>query len=200
MTTRRWIAVALAAALAAGSGVALAQRGGGGGGAGGHGSGGWSGGGGHGGGNWNGGGWHGGGGNWHGGGWHGGRWHGSYSVVIGGPYWWGAWPYSYYYPYYAPAYYPVAYPVAYPAGYPVYSTGGNAWYVDGAAAEPYRGATVPPPADNQAAPAPLQAPQGTGRPPPPKTYQYYCPDAGYYPAVKACPQGWLRVVPEAPPQ
>ena len=24
----------------------------------------------------------------------------------------------------------------------------------------------------------------------------YCPDTGYYPAVKTCPQGWLRVVPD----
>jgi hypothetical protein len=30
--------------------------------------------------------------------------------------------------------------------------------------------------------------------------QYYCPDTGYYPTVQACPQGWLRVVPDAPPQ
>jgi hypothetical protein len=29
--------------------------------------------------------------------------------------------------------------------------------------------------------------------------QYYCPDTGYYPTVQACPQGWLRVLPGAPP-
>jgi len=116
--------------------------------------------------------------------------------VIGGPLWWGGWPYSYYYPYYAPAYYSTYYPAA----YPVYSTGGNAWYVDGAPAEPYRGSTAPAPTDSQGAPAPSQVPQGANRAAPPRTVQYYCPDAGYYPAVKACPQGWLRVVPEPPPQ
>jgi hypothetical protein len=41
-------------------------------------------------------------------------------------------------------------------------------------------------------------PSGTAAQP---QVQYYCPDAGYYPAVKACPQGWLRVVPDNnPPQ
>jgi hypothetical protein len=29
--------------------------------------------------------------------------------------------------------------------------------------------------------------------------QYYCPDAGYYPAVRACPRGWQRVRSGAPP-
>jgi hypothetical protein len=29
-------------------------------------------------------------------------------------------------------------------------------------------------------------------------YWYYCPDArGYYPDVRSCPQGWLKVVPPA---
>ncbi|MGE5171218.1 MAG: hypothetical protein ACM3JC_12720 [Rudaea sp.] len=35
--------------------------------------------------------------------------------------------------------------------------------------------------------------------PPAPPAQYYCPNAGYYPTVKTCPQGWLRVVPDAPP-
>ena len=31
-------------------------------------------------------------------------------------------------------------------------------------------------------------------------YWYYCPDSrGYYPDVKKCPQGWLKVVPSVPP-
>lgn len=31
-------------------------------------------------------------------------------------------------------------------------------------------------------------------------YWYYCSAAnGYYPYVKECPQGWMRVVPQAPP-
>jgi len=33
-----------------------------------------------------------------------------------------------------------------------------------------------------------------------QNYWYYCPDAkAYYPYVKDCPKGWLKVVP-APPQ
>jgi len=32
-----------------------------------------------------------------------------------------------------------------------------------------------------------------------QTYWYYCPDANaYYPYVKNCPKGWLRVVPTQP--
>jgi hypothetical protein len=31
-------------------------------------------------------------------------------------------------------------------------------------------------------------------------YWYYCPDPeGYYPYVKQCPKGWLKVVPSTPP-
>jgi hypothetical protein len=31
-------------------------------------------------------------------------------------------------------------------------------------------------------------------------YWYFCPDPqGYYPHVKQCPKGWLKVVPETPP-
>jgi len=33
----------------------------------------------------------------------------------------------------------------------------------------------------------------------PSTYWYYCQNpAGYYPAVPACPGGWMTVVPQAP--
>jgi hypothetical protein len=33
-----------------------------------------------------------------------------------------------------------------------------------------------------------------------KYYWYYCPDAkGYYPYVKKCPKGWLKVVPSPEP-
>ena len=32
-------------------------------------------------------------------------------------------------------------------------------------------------------------------PRPASRVQYYCPDSGYYPTVKACPNGWLRVLP-----
>jgi hypothetical protein len=31
--------------------------------------------------------------------------------------------------------------------------------------------------------------------PAPQT-RFYCPDTGYYPAVRTCPRGWLRVVPD----
>ena len=35
----------------------------------------------------------------------------------------------------------------------------------------------------------------------PAQVQYYCPDGGYYPAVRTCARGWLRVVPDGgPPQ
>ena len=31
-------------------------------------------------------------------------------------------------------------------------------------------------------------------------YWYYCSDpSGYYPSVKSCPKGWMKVVPSAPP-
>jgi hypothetical protein len=98
--------------------------------------GGWSGGASHGGGwsggAWQGGGWHGGG--WHGGGWNGGAWNGSgwrggwwgsgwrggwwgpsVGVVVGGPAFWGAWPYPYFASY--PDYYPYA-TFPYPASDP----------------------------------------------------------------------------------
>ncbi|MEO5765064.1 MAG: hypothetical protein ABIR52_07115, partial [Casimicrobiaceae bacterium] len=74
---------------------------------------------------------------------------------------------------------------------------GNAWYVDGASApaEPYQGGPAAPAAS--AAPPP----QGAIRAAPAQNYRYYCPDAGYYPAVTTCAQGWLRVVPGgSPPQ
>jgi hypothetical protein len=36
---------------------------------------------------------------------------------------------------------------------------------------------------------------------PQQQYWYYCPDPqGYYPYVKACPKGWLKVVPTGPPE
>lgn len=35
--------------------------------------------------------------------------------------------------------------------------------------------------------------------PPPQTYWYYCRDPeGYYPNVRRCPEGWMRVVPGGP--
>jgi hypothetical protein len=130
--------------------------------------------------------WHGGGGNWnggsHGGNWnggsHGGNWHGGHSnfvvgVGFGWPYWggWGWWP-GYYYGGYYP-YYPAynAYPYTYePYSYDTYPTG---TYIQ-------RDAPAAGPARND--------------------YSYYCPDpAGYYPDVRTCAKGWLRVVPQNAP-
>ena len=35
---------------------------------------------------------------------------------------------------------------------------------------------------------------------PPQSYWYYCNDPeGYYPTVKECPGGWLKVLPQTPP-
>ena len=41
----------------------------------------------------------------------------------------------------------------------------------------------------------VEPPEGAAPAAPVPRAQYYCPDTGYYPTVKACPQGWLRVVP-----
>ncbi len=65
---------------------------------------------------WYGHGWRGGG--WYGGGWRGGWYGPSFGVTIGGPAYWGAWPYPYFAPYYN--YYPYAtfpYPVSDPDYY-----------------------------------------------------------------------------------
>ena len=179
-----------AATLIGGTGVAMAQHGGGGHGGGGMGGGGM---GGARGGGGSGGAWHGGsgGGSWHGGsGWHGGsNWHGGHgwgwhgtSVVIGfgGP-WWGWWPsyYPYYYggyPYYSPYYGYPYYSYPYSSDGPMYDYGTYVQRPDAG----YQGDMT-------------QAPAQGG-------YQYYCPNpAGYYPQVPTCAAGWLRVVPPNAP-
>lgn len=33
----------------------------------------------------------------------------------------------------------------------------------------------------------------------PAPVQWYCPDQGYYPAVRSCERGWLRVLPQETP-
>jgi hypothetical protein len=44
-----------------------------------------------------------------------------------------------------------------------------------------------------------QAPQTSPAPAQEPAYWYYCPDPqGYYPYVKQCPKGWLKVVPTPP--
>jgi len=114
---------------------------------------------------------------WHGGGsWHGGHFGGSrahFGVFLGAP----LFPYytapSYYYPpyYYSPNYYSPNYYYPQAVTDPAYAPA----YVE-------RG-TV------QAAPAPAQA-----------NWWYYCADAkGYYPYVRECPGGWVRVSPHPPP-
>jgi hypothetical protein len=126
-------------------------------------------GGGHGGGSWQGGG------SWHGGNnWNGGNWHGGHTrfvigVGFGAPFWGWGWWPGYYYPGYYPAY--PAYPYSYqPYSYDTYPSG---TYIE------------------QNAPAPNPARSD---------YSYYCPDpAGYYPEVRACAKGWLRVVPQNAP-
>jgi hypothetical protein len=127
------LALVLVAALAVtvGSDVAFAQRGAGGGsyhgggsgpgGGGYHGDGGYAGGGhggGYGGGS-HGGAWHGGG---YGGGWYGGWYGGGLGIYLGGPAYWGAWPYQYYGGYYPydDEYYP----------YPVYPSDPTTVYVE----------------------------------------------------------------------
>ena len=171
------------------AGTSLAQRGGGGG----HAGGGAMGGGGH-----TGGGSYGGsGGAWHGGGssgaWHGGTgYRGGYGYGYRGGYgygyrgWYG-WPYygyglalgaafgyPWYYPYYG--YYGAAYPYAYPYGnaYPaaVYTAPGGAY--------------DPGPTNY------VQRDPG---------YRYYCRDpGGFYPDVSNCSSGWLKVLPDASAQ
>ena len=181
------IACAIAASLGSFGAYAAGDRGGGhGGGHAGGGHGNWSGGG-HG--NWSGGGhgnWSGGGhGNWGGGGhghggwngggrwnggWRGSHWHGGFRG-FGGVY--VGWPWYWW----GPAY----------DAYPAYSYYGAPAYYDGA------------PAYYDSTEVYVEPPAGTAPATPRAQSQYYCPDAGYYPAVKTCPRGWLRVVPGGAP-
>jgi hypothetical protein len=93
-------------------------------------------------------------------------------VFVGaGPFWWGpafvARPFWYGYPYYPGFYYPPLY------GYPP--------------------AIYGPPAVVQPSP-PAYVQQEVPAGPPPPYYWYYCQDArAYYPYVKECPRGWLKV-------
>jgi hypothetical protein len=66
---------------------------------------------------------------------------------------------------------------------------GPPWY-------PYGYYAAPPPVIQQQAPVYVQPQQ------PQENYWYYCQDPqGYYPYVKTCPGGWMKVVPEpAPPK
>jgi hypothetical protein len=67
---------------------------------------------------------------------------------------------------------------------------------------PYGSYYYPPPVIVQQQPSDVyiqQAPQPAPAPVQEQSYWYYCPDAqGYYPYVKQCPKGWLKVVPTPP--
>jgi hypothetical protein len=124
----------------------------------------------------------------HGGGYYGGGWHsGGHSYGCdwhhyGG--WHDGWRHGYYprgywwgprfYPY--PGWwwpYPYVYPYAYPYPYPFY---------------------LPPPEVTEQPPAYSKPEQEQ------PYYWYYCPNPqGYYPYIKSCPGGWVRVVPNLTP-
>jgi hypothetical protein len=115
------------------------------------------------------------------GGWYGGYWGPRAGVYLGTPWYWGAWPYP------AAAY---AWGVPYTWGAPYAYTYGAPWVVGSTPTVPPEAwmpstaaATLP------AAPAPSPA----------ANFWYYCPQPqGYFPYVKDCSQGWLKVVPQAP--
>jgi hypothetical protein len=79
-----------------------------------------------------------------------------------------------------------------------FSFGFPLWVGPGWWGPPYHSYPAPPvvvqqpPAYVQPEPAPpAQAP----------AYWYYCPNPqGYYPYVQQCPNGWMQVVPSAPPR
>jgi len=109
----------------------------------------------------------------HGGGHGGGHGHGSFSGSVWiGPGWggWGPWWGFSAYPYYYPYYYPYNYYPYYYGETPVAAEERPSAYVE---------------------PAPRQEEE---------EYWYFCPDSkNYYPYVKKCPGGWLRVVPPQTP-
>jgi hypothetical protein len=134
-------------------------------------------------------------GGWHGssnGGWHGssgGGWHGSYNGGWHGPYY-GGWHGPYYGGWHGPYY------GGWHGPYHGWGSGsywgttvflGPLWY-------PYPYYQTPPVIVQQppAAYAPSEPPQ--------ESYWYYCPDPqGYYPYIKSCPGGWMKVVPQVTP-
>lgn len=53
---------------------------------------------------------------------------------------------------------------------------------------------VPPPSP----PVYIERDMEESEPPPPQSYWYYCTKPqGYYPTVKECPKGWLKVLPQS---
>jgi hypothetical protein len=67
------------------------------------------------------------------------------------------------------------------------------WWGPGWWGAPYPYYATSPAVVQQAPPAYSPAPQ-------PEQYWYYCQESqAYYPYVKQCPQGWMKVVPQAQP-
>ena len=68
---------------------------------------------------------------------------------------------------------------------------GGVWYFYPAPIYPYPDPYVPPVVVTPEPPAAQAPPQ----------YWYYCPSRkSYYPYVTSCPEGWMQVVPQVPPQ
>ncbi len=72
------------------------------------------------------------------------------------------------------------------------------WWGPPAPLYPYPYYPPEPPVVIQQPPVIYQQPQ---QPPEQPYYWYYCPDpAGYYPYIKKCPKGWIKVIPAPPPE
>jgi hypothetical protein len=68
---------------------------------------------------------------------------------------------------------------------------GGVWYFYPAPVYPYPDPYLPPTV--------MASPLPPGQPP--AQYWYYCPSLkAYYPYVPNCPEAWMQVVPQAPPQ
>jgi hypothetical protein len=104
-------------------------------------------------------------------GWRGGYWGPGVGVYLGGPGYWGAWPYGY------------GWGAAYSLPYAV------APLVVNAAPAP----------QVLVQPSQLIAQQPQASEPPATSYWYYCTQpAGYFPYVQDCSQAWMKVVPQVP--
>ncbi|HVP76507.1 MAG TPA: hypothetical protein VMV04_01290 [Thermodesulfobacteriota bacterium] len=120
-------------------------------------------------------------------GYHGGHGHGwwGYPYRWGYPYWWGyRWGYPYWWGY------PDRWGYPYWWGYPYYSSYGPYYdpYYDPYSYEGYEGPAVPPEGVTPPAGSVQQS-----------SYWQFCQNPeGYYPYVKECPAGWMKVVPPKP--
>ncbi len=96
-------------------------------------------------------------------------------------------------------------------GYPGWGWGYRGWWGPGPwGYRPYWGSgvyfaappiVVAPPVAYPSSPVVIQqAPTVPSPAPQPEQYWYYCQDSqAYYPYVKECPRGWMKVVPQAQP-